>query len=328
MFEFLKNKSKKSYNEEQFKSLFDGSNDLIIFVGSDGKIVAANQKMSNFFGFRPEDFIRRAINSVTFIPPDSPKNTAFFEALKRGYEFASENLELIDKYHIRVQASCRVNLINVAGQDGILIIISESQKPPTQNLVQSSVNFLTKTSEDLQKILSENDLYQYAADGIVKLISKSWVSVAKLVDEKTIEIVATATSEPEFLKTLRLMMKNPIGKRFTINEKASFFFQKDKFLPLQGGIYALTFGQFPEALCRFTEKAAGITGTYVMAFVSGNKVFGNAAVVTASKEEINNIPIIEAFINQVSVALQKSRAEDTLQKLEVELEKEKGPGSN
>jgi PAS domain S-box-containing protein len=316
MFEFLKRKLRKSYDEAQLKALLDESSDLIIFVGTGSKVVAVNSKVSSFFGFNPTDFIGQSVDSLVFIPPDSPKNTALLDAIKHQREFTCEDPELVDKYKIKVKVACNIEAVNALGQNGILIVISRTAEQSSESLAQSNVDFLTKTPEDLQKILTEEDLYRYAADGVVKLIPKSWTSVTRLVDEKTIEIVATATSEPEFLKTLKLLMKDPIGKRYTIDERASFFMQKNKLVPLEGGIYALTFGQLPKPICDFAQKAAKITGVYVMAFVSEGKIFGNVAVVTASREEIKNIPVIEAFINQVSVALAERRAQDSLKKIQ------------
>jgi PAS domain S-box-containing protein len=88
------------------------------------------------------------------------------------------------------------------------------------------------------------------------------------------------------------------------------------------GVYELTFGEIPAAICRRIEDLLSLGDIYGIGFACKGELFGNAMIITRrGSGGLKGEGIIETFIHQAAVALQRREAEEALRKARDELEK-------
>lgn len=102
---------------------------------------------------------------------------------------------------------------------------------------------------------------------------------------------------------LEAMGKDPVGTTASINDEAKLELIRGKLVKVPGGLYEFSLGEIPEAICHAIEQRLGLGDIYDMGFAWRGKLFGSAAILTRKGTKLENPRIIEAFINQTSVAL-------------------------
>jgi PAS domain S-box-containing protein len=63
-------------SEEKYKIIFENANDLIVYIGSDGRFIEINRKLLDLFGYRREDFIGRHYLEVGVMGPEDVERAA------------------------------------------------------------------------------------------------------------------------------------------------------------------------------------------------------------------------------------------------------------
>jgi len=85
-------------------------------------------------------------------------------------------------------------------------------------------------------------------------------------------------------------------------------------------LYVLSFEAIPKHICTTLEKLFNLGDIYTMGFTRKGKLFGNAVIITRGRAGLEKRGLIETFIGQASVALQRRRAEEELKKYREHLE--------
>jgi signal transduction histidine kinase len=127
----------------------------------------------------------------------------------------------------------------------------------------------------------------------------------------------------EHLKTiLKILGSHPVGTVIPINEEAATGLSGGKLTEVFGGLQTLTMGGIPAPVCRGIERVLGVGDAYAMGFVSGEVLYGSAVVLVRRGITLKGKSIIETFLRQAGIALQRRHAEDALRKARDELEME------
>lgn len=129
--------------------------------------------------------------------------------------------------------------------------------------------------------------------------------------------VGTAKDVDTFLKNIG---RDPIGITASINDEARLELIRGKLVKVLGGLYEFSLGEIPEAACHLIEQLLGLGDIYDIGFVWKGKLFGSAAILTRKGTELGSPSVIEAFISQTSVALQRWQTEKALQQILDDLE--------
>jgi two-component sensor histidine kinase len=176
-----------------------------------------------------------------------------------------------------------------------------------------SITFLTKTAMKFVEFPSNKDMYRFIEECLKKLVPYSMVFINSY-DQAT-GIICTrlalgigAVSE----KTLKLLGRHPIGMTYKISEEALLGLTSNKLSKVPGGLYTLGLGEIPKPICAAIEKLYHIKHIYSIGFTWQGKLYGNATFIMREEKKIKNQRVIEAFIKQASIALQRKQAEDQL----------------
>jgi two-component sensor histidine kinase len=176
-----------------------------------------------------------------------------------------------------------------------------------------SITFLTKTAMKFVEFPSNKDIYRFIGECLKKLVPYSMVFINSY-DQAT-GIICTrvalgigAVSE----KTLKLLGRHPVGMTFKISKEALLGLTSNKLNKVPGGLYALGLGEIPKPICAALEKLYHIKHIYAIGFTWQGQLYGTASFIMREEKKIKNQRVIEGFIKQASIALQRKQAEDQL----------------
>ncbi len=192
----------------------------------------------------------------------------------------------------------------------------EKEKQYARNLA-----FLSRTAMEFVELSPRSDIYKFIGKRLRELVGNSLVLVNSF-DETTqcIQVQAFLGVRKEIESILKILVKSPIGKSFPINEEARAGLTTGRLVKVPGGLYVLSFEKIPKHICNTLEKHLNLGDIYTMGITKEGKIFGNAVIITRDKAVLEKGSLIETFIGQASVALQRRRLEEELKRYQEHLE--------
>jgi len=186
------------------------------------------------------------------------------------------------------------------------------------------LRFLSRTSTEFVEFPLEGNIYQLIGERLKELVGDCAIAINSY--DKETDSLCTHTVEglgKYSQAVLKLIGRNPVGMAFPItDEKARSDLAVGKLVPGPPGLYELSFGQIPSAICRRIEGLLNLGDIYGIGFACKGELFGSAMIITRrGSGGLKGEGIIETFINQAAVALQRREAEEALIKARDELEK-------
>lgn len=292
----------------ELKLVLDNTNDIILVLDDQKKVVHANKQVSETFNIPLEKIIDEKIDKLPFLDFSTERSKKFLESLesKNGSDF--QEIDALDHYKNKVILEARVGR-----SDGhFIIVFKELSRPSDVSDVSTGLNFLSEVSIRLLELETEQDIYQFAGNQLVYLAKPACIFVNKQISEEDFVCVASAVSGDRFATGLKIV-GNQVGNRYKASDKAKFTTRRGKIAKIAGGVYEISGGQIPKPVAMIAEAAAGVKSIFNIGFYWKGDMFGNASIITQKRsDKPQNSEIIETFANLVSVALQRRKAEDQL----------------
>jgi len=311
--------------KDRLESLFEGIPVGLYRSTPEGKRLDANQTLlkmarcSNRKAFLKGNIVDDYMN-----PKDRKKWQAQMElkGVVRGFEVQCRRQ---DGTVLWIRDSARI-VRDSEGQvlyyEGAVEDITERKRAEEkEKQYASSLAFLSRTAMEFVELPSKSDIYKFISKRLRELVGNSFILVNSF-DETTKCIQAQALLGPrkEIESFLKILKKDPMAMSFPIHEEARAALTTGKLVKVPGGLYVLSFEKIPKQICTTLEKIFNLGDIYVMGFTRKGQLFGNAVIITRGKAGMEKKDLIETFIGQASVALQRRRAEEELKKYREHLE--------
>jgi len=185
----------------------------------------------------------------------------------------------------------------------------------------SSLMFLASTAMKFVELSPEEDIYQFIGEQLKEITGNSIVVISSFDETSSSFCVQSVVGIGRYMDTvLKIMGRHPVGITSSINDEARLALTSGKLVKVQGHLYEFSFGEIPKAICHAIEQLLNLGDIYDMGFAWKGKLFGSAAILTHKGTKLGNQSIIETFVSQVSVALQRWHAERILQQARGDLE--------
>jgi len=181
--------------------------------------------------------------------------------------------------------------------------------------------FLSRTAIGFLELSPEEDIYEFIGKQLRELVGNSIIIVNSFEEAADSICVRAVSGLGEKMETVfRLLGRHPVGMFLTIDDEARLGLSSGKLVKVPGGLYEFSFRRIPRTICRAIEKLLDLGDIYAMGFAWSGELFGNASILTRKGIQLGEQSLIETFIEQASVALQRRQAEQALQKAHDELE--------
>ena len=183
----------------------------------------------------------------------------------------------------------------------------------------ADLGFLNETAMEFLRRSPDQDLYQYLADRLAYITGGAYVSIATFHPECE-STRLRALSGPKGLRTrvLHMLGEKPMGRYRKISAEAKSQLLTGRLHKVPGGLYEVLFKCVPQAVTHAIEQLASINEIYSMGCVAQDQLLGSVLILLRESQHLPRPQVIEAFINQAAVALQRNQAEERLRTAELE----------
>lgn len=169
-----------------------------------------------------------------------------------------------------------------------------------------NLQFLSRTAMDFVEMDDPVNISRYIADRLSELIPESLIGIFSFdPGQRVLTLRAVAGDEGHiagFWKALGI--NSPLGLSFPISElPRSEADLGDGRLFEVPSVYDSLFHQIPQDRCIRAEEELQLGRGFCMGFTYKGKIFGSVLIGLFQKGDIENRELVEAFLNQASVAL-------------------------
>jgi PAS domain S-box-containing protein len=175
------------------------------------------------------------------------------------------------------------------------------------------MSFLSRAAREFAELPAEADIYRIIGDRLKELTGAKLVFVNSYSQTaRSIETRAVVGFGPDAAEAMRLLGRHPEGMVFPVPEPAAQRLAAGRLVAVEGGLEELSLGQIPGPVCLLLEKLLGTGRTYSIGFAWRGELCGNASIIMPANAELDDPAVVEAFVHEAAIALQRRRAEEAL----------------
>ena len=186
------------------------------------------------------------------------------------------------------------------------------------------LGFLSRTSTEFVEFPRDENIYQLIGERLKELVGDCVIAINSYDKQKDSLCTRAVEGLGKYSKAvLKLIGRNLVGLSVPItDEEARSLLATGKLVAGPPGLYELSFGEIPAGICRRIEDLLSFGDIYAIGFARKGELFGNAIIITRrGSSGLKGEDLVETFIRQAAVALQRREAEEALVKARDELEK-------
>jgi PAS domain S-box-containing protein len=206
---------------------------------------------------------------------------------------------------------------SVQGIRGVIIDLSDRKRADEQikeNI--QNLEFLARSAAEFVELGRDADLYRYISDQLARLVPGSINTVAEISGELlTVRAYSGITGE-EVEVLDRHGAREILSMTYTIDPGSLSSMGSGKLVSIPGGLVDITFGRLTQEEAEALEREAEIEAIWGAGFTWKGDLYGNAIIALRKGTALPHPNLINAFIRQAAVALQRKNVDDTLRESE------------
>ena len=303
-------------SEEKYRLVVEHANEAIIVI-QDGLLRFINPMAMQLIGYDREELLHQSFSQ--FIHPDDRA------MVMDRHQKRLRGEPIPERYVFRtVRKDGEIRRIEIGAtvttwqsQPATLSFLSDvterelaAEREMQQRRNQTS---LAETAVEFVRLGEHEDIYQHICSRLHKLVGDAYV-VVNSHDLKTdkFRVRSIAGLGNRLDAVLKLMGRKPEGTVFTLTPEQQREYATDKLKHIEGGLAGLSFGQLPKPLTAALERAFNVGEVYAMTLFHQGAILGSVNILLRRETAPLDPEVVETFVNQAAVALQRRLAEDEL----------------
>lgn len=300
-------------SEERFRALSAASVEGIA-IHDRGKIVDANEAFGAMFGYDVSEVI--GMHILDFAAPES-RDLVLEKALS-GSEEPYEALG-VRKDGSTIVGELRGGSLPYKGRllrVTTLRDFTERKRAEEQEAEYvQDLKFLSEAAMTFVGLSPDVDIHRLIGEKLKELVGDSIVAIASFDAPSESFVVRTVLGIDRHVGTVvKHLGRDPVGMPVTVGDEVLSALSKRGLAQIRGDLHELTRGGISKRSGRALKKALGLGELYSMGFVRDRELFGAAVILMRKGAELRNQGIVETFINQASVAVQRRSTEEALRR--------------
>ncbi len=191
------------------------------------------------------------------------------------------------------------------------------EKQPTEDFLA-----LSRAAAALVELQPDADLYQVIADQLYQLAKNDTYIIVNSYDEATGDSQTRAFTGPPEIKMMLngIMGRNPVGMSLKMRPEVVKLLADGQLHLVPGGAFPINQPNIPKSIASGIENLFSVHTAYIMGFVWQGKLYGSVIILIRTGSNLKNPDLIQAFVRQAAIALQRKQAWEALAKAKEELE--------
>jgi len=300
--------------------LLESSPGIFLILDKEGQVIRVNSKFTKALGYKQNEVIKKKFFELPILAKDSRVQIKkIVGQIIENKKFDEREIAVFSKdkkeFHFILEAKALHD--SGGGISGIAIGFSPMTIESENSLV-SKLRSMSEISAGFVDLDVNSDIYKYIGESLRKLVGDCLVVMNVWDDEKKVihPVGIYGISKKDYSKILGA---DPMKQAFPLTDDAYERLVNNYLTKVEGGVYEAGQGKWSRVASKTFEKIARVTSVYSMGFTWKGELYGNAMVLLRNNQKLNH-ELIEAFVHQASVSLQKAEADKALQKAHDELE--------
>lgn len=182
------------------------------------------------------------------------------------------------------------------------------------------LEYLSRTALEFVTLPPDADIYRHIAVRLQALLEDAVIVVASY-DRETRELQQQAVvGAGRWLDPLSTLVgRQLLGFRHVLNAESEREMTTGRLLRIEEGLYEALLRSVPRTLTRNIEKMVGIRAVYGMGCLAAGECVGSILMLLRSENGMPPTEVVEAYVGQAALALQRRRAETALRRSEERL---------
>jgi len=283
-----------------------------------GNIIFSNMAWSKMHGYEnPEDYSGR--NLEIFHSKEQLENDVipFNKKVKTQGTYSGEVEHITKEGKIFPTLMTTTLLKDPQGNPfalaGIAKDITESKQLEKDHI--KNIELLSKTAMQFVDFPQDKNIYTFIGEQLREFAGKKSYIIVNSIDVETTLLTTQAVIGMGKLseKVAGLLGHHPVGKTYDADNDELDYLSDGKLHLYKEGLYGISLKLIPKIISNSIEKLLNIKSIFTIGFARNNVLFGTVIIALKENTEIfENKQIIETFIKQASIALQKRQAEEAL----------------
>jgi PAS domain S-box-containing protein len=289
------------------------ADDRLVFVG-------ANQAADEILGVDNEQFVGKTIEEA--FPPavETEIPYRYRRAAEAGEHWKTES---IDYHHGKIRGAYEVHAFQTAPRQMaalFLDITNRKQAETRERKHAEEFAFLANSAMSLVEFPFEGDFDRYIAESLLQMVDTALIMVTRY-DEKSDSLTPTSlVGVGDVVSQIqKLLGRSPQSMSVPLYKELRQRLMSGRLIRVQAGIHETSGGLVPKETAAEVEALLKMEALYSMGLFRKGKLLGHVAIFSFKEGESLNISLIEAFIGQVSVVLERRYAEQERAELEEQL---------
>ncbi|MEA2103255.1 MAG: PAS domain S-box protein, partial [Candidatus Cloacimonadota bacterium] len=308
----------------QMDSFINNIPDIAWLKDTNSNFIMVNKAYGKVVGIAQEKFV----NNTSAVYFDEETVKKFEEddqrVVKSGEKIVTENSIINAEGNRIFLETIKSPIFNesgkVIGTVGVARDITEwkrTEKKIKEN--QRKMEIISKTAMQFVEFPLDEDVYKFIGEQLKNLVGKDSFIIINSIDKGTNDLITRAVlGMGKFTKKVfDLLGKSPIGMKNSANDR-NLNYLSDGLLHDSGkSLYEISLKTIPKPVCLSLEKMFNVGKIFTIGFTQKEQLLGTAIIVLReSATEIKDYEVVETYIRQASIAIQRRQAEEALHKSE------------
>lgn len=212
-----------------------------------------------------------------------------------------QNIELENSIYNYTQAKKRVNK-------------ERNRADKAMTLHSEDLKVLSSTAMKFVELQPKNDIYGVIAQQLKLLLGKAFVSINSYDESTQCATVRSFLGEGMHTsRLLKILRHSPVNSSYSIATEVLHILKTGKLTEFSQKNFNLCLGNISENLHYSVEKMLNQSTIYGIGFIHKGTLYGHAMIILLEDESIRQPELVEAFIHQSSIALQRWQAQQVVQ---------------
>ena len=313
-------------NEEHFRSLLQYSSDAITILDKSGIIMFESALRNRISDFLIDELIGKPFEEMIH-----PEDTYIFKNVMNDL-FAEPNAQVKTEYRslhknkrwIYVE-SIFSNHINNPSIRGIVVntrdISDRKMSELKERVYHDNLVFLSNSALELLGLSGKEEIYRYISEKLYSFLEDAVIAVSSFQEDSRSFIIEAISGLQEHKESIKgIYGEELVGQKYVIKDLTKSIENAGNIGIFKGSVDDLDFNRQLLEKLKKIRKSLKVNKIYYISMSRNNKLLGNILVLTLNKTIIKFKHILETFVHQVSVALQRSQLEYELVQAKVKAE--------
>jgi PAS domain S-box-containing protein len=305
-------------SEETLRAVFDYAPDPFYLCTMTGEFVDGNRAAERITGYQRQELIGKGFLKLKLLSAADVLRAAGLLARNLvGQATGPDEFVLRRKDGTAVTLDISTRPVRVKGQALVLGIARDiterkrAEERERQRLQQLTI--LSQSAMEFVQLEPATDVYQLIARRLHEITGARLVCVSSFdAASDTYQLRAFEGLGSRLESAMGILGRHPVGMLLSLTPEQKALYAAEKLTRIPGRLSELSLSNIPARVMRGFESLLNLGSVHAMAVYRYGVMFGTATVIMKKGEELRDPGVVDTFVNQAAVALQRRLAEEAL----------------